>query len=133
MAVIGQTSLNFGIAANTVITNVPCEIDAELGDWVRMQMGVAYRGLADSLENSNVIGIVEAKQGSTTCTIRFLGLSLAIYSSLDETKEYYLSDTLPGKMSILAPTIAGHVLLKLGQPFSTDRLLVNKGIRIKRS
>ncbi len=132
-SLIGQTSLGSN-DASILLTNVPCEATASVGHWVRMDsLGVAIRALADDTTNSNVIGIIEAKIGSTTCNIRVVGVTEGILSGLDVTKEYYLSETNPGEMAISPPTGAGSIVLKLGQPFSMTRFMVNRGNRIRRS
>ena len=130
MAFIGGTSL---ARDATKIDGVTCEAAAVTGDWVRMSGGVAVRALADSITNSNVIGVIEEKITSTICTVRFLGETLPLYVGLDETKEYYLSPTLPGKMQVAPPTNPGEVVVKLGQPFSATEFLVLKGARYVRA
>lgn len=121
-------------AANVVLTNVPCDASVFVGAVVRMNTGVAYNALADSADNSNMIGIAERKATSTLCDVRVLGVvSYDIYSGLDETKEYYLSDVTPGLITTTIPIAPGHIVLKVGQPYSTERMLVLKGIRMERT
>lgn len=135
MAFIGQTSLLDTSAANTRIQNVTCDATVYIGAAVRMNSsGVAINAIANSFDNSNVIGIVEEKASSTICTIRFLGVTLeGIYSGLDTTKEYFLSAITPGEITTTIPTASGHVVLKVGQPFSSSRFLVLKGQRMERA
>lgn len=125
--------------ANNRLLNVPCDASVFVGAWVRMTgAGIAVNALADTVANSNVIGIVEEKPTTTTCNIRFLGLTIqsldlsTIHGVLDETKDYFLSETSAGLMTIVAPTATGEVIVKLGQPFSTARFLVRVGDRIVR-
>lgn len=119
--------------ANIVLIDVPCESLSAVGDFVRMNSsGVAVRALADTYENSNVIGLIESKSTTTICNVRVQGVSPEIFTSLDVTKEYYLSDIDPGKMSTSVPITTGHIKLKLGQPFSVSQFLMNKGERLIR-
>lgn len=132
MAFIGQTT----VATSTpdfILPNVPCEILVEVGHWVRMSSGIAIRALANQQSNSNVLGLVESKNSSTLANIRVLGVSAPIFVNLDETKEYLLSSTVAGEMTLIAPLNPGNIILKLGQPFDNQRFLVLKGSMIIRS
>lgn len=119
--------------ANTVLRGVDCDASVYVGAVVRVSGGVAFNAIADSLANSNMIGIVESKGSSVTCDIRVSGVTAnTIFSGLDETKEYYLSATVEGEVTLLPPTTSGSVLLKIGQPFDSESMLVSKGIRTVR-
>lgn len=119
---------------NAVIPNVPCEATVFIGAAVVMKIdGVAKNGLADGIANSNIIGIVDSKKDSTTCTIRVANVTLDVFAGLDVTREYYLSSTVPGEITTSVPTASGTVRLKLGQPFSATSLLIMKGERMLRS
>jgi hypothetical protein len=119
--------------ANVVIPSVPCEASVFVGAAVIMQgSGIAKNGLADSLANSNIIGIVESKATSIICNIRVLGVSGSLFVGLDVTKEYYLSESVVGGISTLPPVSSGSVILKIGQPYSATEMLVNKGQRTVR-
>ncbi len=89
--------------------------------------GKAWNALADSLTTSNILGIVESKQSSTTCNVRVLGVSGELFTGLDTTREYFLSDTVAGEISTTIPTDSGHIVLRVGQPFSATKFLVLKG------
>lgn len=121
-----------GNSANAVLTGVPCDPSVVTGDFVRIDSGIAVKALADSFENSNVLGLAEVVNGDGTCTVRINGVSSSIFSGLDETLEYYLSDVTAGAITDEAPTASGHVVIKLGQPFDSQRLIVLKGSRIIR-
>jgi len=117
----------------TVIKNTPCEPDVYIGAAVRMlPSGVVRLAIADNYDNSNVIGLVESKDGSELCNIRFFGNTSDLFVGLDVTKEYYLSDVVAGAIVTTTPTTVGHVRLKVGQPFSSTRLLFMKGERVLR-
>lgn len=95
----------------------------------------AVNALADSYANSNVIGIVESKSSSTLCDIRVSGVSAENYLGLDPSEEYYLSDTNAGVLVTIysAPQDPGTVMVKIGQPFSSKKLLYQRGERIVRA
>lgn len=121
------------LSGDIVLNNVPCDISVFVGAAVRMQAsGTAVNALADSLTNANVIGIVQSKPTSTTCNIRVTGVSLSVFAGLDVTKEYYLSDTVAGQITTTIPISSGHVVLRIGQPFSSSELLMNKGQAVVR-
>ena len=123
-----------GVTANVVIQNVTCDSTVVIGNWVRMTSGgTAVNALATTNATSNVIGVCEAKSNSTTCDIRCLGVTSSIYTSLDVTKKYFLSDASDGQMVDTAPTTSGHISLKLGQPYSATEFLVMVGTAIKRA
>lgn len=120
--------------ANVVIPNVPCDVSVFVGAVVRTTpLGTIVNALADSLTNSNILGIVETKPTSTTCNVRVLGVTPEIFSGLDVTKEYYLSDTVPGQISTTIPTVSGRVKIMVGQPFSSGKMLVLRGERVVRA
>jgi hypothetical protein len=134
MSFVGQTSLRYEAnPPNTVISDVDCDVTVYVSALVRMQGGIAVNALADSSDNANVIGIVEEKSSTTKCVIRFLGVTGQIFTGLDETKEYYLSDVIAGLLTTTIPVASGHVVLKIGQPFNDKQLLVLKGTRLVRA
>lgn len=117
---------------NVVLEDVVCNAAVAIGSVVRMASGVAELAVGDTLANSNFIGIVEAKSSATLCTIRVSGVSENnIFSGLDEEKEYYLSTTTLGALTAIPPTSG--IMVRVGQPFDSQSMLVLKGMRIKRS
>lgn len=119
--------------ANVILANRACEASVYIGAVVYAQPnGVAANAIATSLSTSNILGIVESKPNTTLCNIRLLGATSAIFSSLDVTKEYYLSDSVAGALQTTVPTTTGHVWLKIGQPLSTTEFVVLKGQRTVR-
>lgn len=115
-----------------ILIDVTCDSSVSTGKWVRMDGNTAVLAIADGYINSNVIGLVENKNGSTLCTIRVTGLSSDVFSGLDESQEYYLSDVNPGEMTLTAPVNPGTILLKLGQPFNSTSFVIFKGLRMVR-
>lgn len=120
-------------SSGIILKNVACENDVYIGAAVRMlPTGVARNAIATSFEESNFIGIVFAKPTSTTCSIRVTGVTDAIFTGLDVTKEYFLSDTVAGLITTTVPNSANRIRLIVGQPFSETQFLVNKRERTKR-
>lgn len=124
-----------GQSANAVLENLECTPTTAVGDVVRVDAaGIVTPAMANSLTNSLVLGVVESKTDTTTATVRISGVSgEGIFSGLSESAEYYLSATTPGQITQTIPTTAGQVIVKIGQAFGTDRLLVAIGDRILRS
>lgn len=116
-------------------------VESLMEDWTFLSMvlsmdygtydALAVNGLADSMENSNVLGLVESKPTPTTCNIRLFGASAANYLGLQMNDEYYLSDEYPGALvkSDNIPIASGHVVLKIGQPINSTQLLFARGER----
>ncbi len=121
------------VDARVVLTDVPCNASVYVGALVYMNgSGVAINAIATGLTTSNIMGIVESKPSLEQCDIRVLGVTTSIFYGLDVTKEYFLSDTNEGEMQNVPPTASGSVMLKIGQPYSSDQMLVLKGTRTVR-
>lgn len=118
---------------NIVLENVECEASVFIGAVVRMDSGIAKNALANNKANSNVIGVVQNKISSTRCDIRVTGITPEIFSGLDDTKEYFLSDTVAGVITTSIPTASGTVVVKIGQPFTDKMFLVLKQIMAVRA
>ena len=126
-------SASSGDTSNVLLTNVDCLSSVYAGAVLILNgSGVAENAIADSLANSNMIGICEVKPSLNKCDIRVLGTTGVLYSSLDTTKEYYLSDSSAGAITTTIPSASGSVILKIGQPFSSTRMVVMKGQRTVR-
>lgn len=118
------------------------EVEAMMSDWPTLMSLVmlsdittydklASNALADNLQNSNVIGIVESKPSPTTCYVRIWGPTPSFYLGLNVEDEYYLSDTIPGLIvpSGAMPTASGSFIVKIGQPLTENRLIYIRGER----
>jgi hypothetical protein len=128
-----QIDPNIPLEQGLLIRNVVCDVSVYLGAAVKMNgNSVAELAIATSYAEANVIGIVEEKSSPTICDIRFLGLTGENFTMLNTSEEYYLSDKIAGKIVPFneAPTEAGHIRIKLGQPFSEKRFVFFKGERI---
>lgn len=132
MTVINSQFTDVG-STGLLLKGVPCDASVYAGAAVYLSGAVAYNALATSETTANVVGIVERKINSTLCDIRVTGLSLAHYSGLDESKEYYLSATVAGEITTVIPTTSGHIFLRIGQPFGGTKLVINKGMPVKRA
>ena len=89
-------------------------------------------GIATSMADSNIFGIVEAKASPVLCTVRVgAGVTLGNFFGLDVEDEYYLSDTVAGGLVpySMKPNTPGNILLKIGQPLDQNRLIYSRGER----
>lgn len=121
------------ITDSTILKNIDCDASVYIGSFVRINTsGIAVNAIADTYSNSNVIGLVESKSSSTKCDIRVSGVSLPIYSGLNADYDYFLSDTVAGLLTDTVPTTSGHIKIKLGQAFGTDKFVMAKGERVVR-
>jgi len=120
--------------SSQVTFEINCDSSVYVGAWVRINSSsIAVNGLADNVDNSKVIGVVESKSTSTKCTIRVCGISNAIFSSLDPTKIYFLSTTVAGGMQTTVPNGSGEVITPIGLPLNSTRMNVNITKRIQRA
>lgn len=120
-------------AASGLLSGVPCDPSVVAGDFVRMESGTAVKASAESIDTSNVLGLVEQVTEDALCSIRVSGISSSVFSGLDTAHDYYLSETSPGQITTVVPVSAGRVVLKLGQPYDATRLIILKGSRIIRA
>lgn len=128
-----QIDVVIEVPDSSLLRNVDCAADVYVGSFVYIDsLGVARNALADQYNTSNVIGLVENKPSSLLCDVRVSGLSASLFTGLDVAVDYYLSDTTPGGLSAVVPTISGHIKIRLGQAFGTEKFLFMKGERLVR-
>jgi hypothetical protein len=140
MGVLSTTDVSLPVTAtftdtsNVLIKNLNCDATVYVGAAVYIEdiTFKAKNAIATSQSTSNVIGIAETKPTSTTCDVRVLGTTGELYTGLDVTKEYFLSDTTAGQITTTIPTISGHIWLKIGQPLTDKKFVVLKGQRVVR-
>jgi hypothetical protein len=134
MPFIGQT-IGISSSPDLLLKNIDCDSAISPGDWVRWDDTgtLIIKAQADSLSNSNVLGVVEDKSSSTVCTIRVGGISKELFLSLDVTKKYFLDPVNPGQMTTVVPIGSGQIVLCLGQPVTDKKFLVEKNIRLQRA
>jgi len=117
-----------------LIRRVACEASVELADAVRKNGAVLVQALADSKLNALVVGIVVKKHTSVLCDLLCDGVTDEIFSGLDASKKYFLSHTLPGKLTTVpVPTGSGFILIKIGDPLTDTRLIIRRSQIIIRS
>ncbi len=118
---------------NVVLSNIDCLSSVYVGAAVIINGGVVSNALANSMVQSNIIGIVEEKLSLNKCNVRVSGVTGgSIFSGLDETKEYFLSASVAGQITETPPSNSGDIMLKVGQPFDSSNFLVLKGQRTVR-
>lgn len=133
MSLISQTTRPLS-TPDTVVPDVPCDSSVTIGDWVRINSsGIAVKAQADSLQNSDVFGLVEAKSTNTVCIIRVSGVSTLTFSGLLPESPYFLSTSISGQMNTTLPTGSGEIVLNLGRPLNSTRFLVRVQMRLQRA
>ena len=119
---------------NAVLDNVPCDSTVAIGDVVRATLaGEVVRAEANDISTALVLGVCESKTSAVLCSVRLSGLSKPVFSGLDVTKTYFLSDSIPGALTTVAPSASGSVVVKIGQPFSASALIVGVASPIVRA
>lgn len=109
-----------------LLTNIPCDPSVYIGSAVYInQSGTVFPALANSLETSNVLGIVESINGAI-CNVRLFGISRDLFAGLDVTKQYYLSATVPGSLTDTTPSENNSIKVVIGIPVDDKKLLVFK-------
>jgi len=112
-----------------ILYDIACDSTVFIGSVVYFKSdGIVYNAIATDISTSNVIGIVTRKGTATTADVRVSGLTGELFLGLDVTKQYYLSDVNEGKMSTTVPNTSGHVLVNIGQPMNSKKLVINKEI-----
>lgn len=119
-------------ATRVVLENVACDPTTVVGDWVRVELGVAYRAQANSELNSQVVGVIDSKSTFGTCNIVLSGLTSEIFTSLDTTKDYFLQYVPAGVAGVTIPTAANSFVVKVGKPYTDKIMIVNIGDRYER-
>lgn len=117
---------------NTIL-GLTCDASVYIGAVVRMSGSTVVNAIADSVSNSQVIGICVAKDNATTCDVQVTGFTIAIFSGLDPANIYFLSDTTPGAITTTIPTSANHVVLNMGQAYTATRFIIEPKIRLVRT
>jgi len=112
-------------------TGLTCDASVSIGSVVRVNAGTIVNALANNLANSKAIGICIAKASSTECTVLFTGPTGNIYSSLDDTKPYFLSTSTPGAITTTVPT-TGYVI-KIGYTITGSDLALQIERVVKKS
>lgn len=116
----------------TVLADLPCLASVYVGAIVYSDSGTITNAIADGSQFPNVLGVVESKSSTTLCNVRFTGITNSIFAGLNTTKEYFLSNTVPGGVMTSAPSSSGHYILPIGKPLDGTKLVVHLRTPIKR-
>jgi hypothetical protein len=129
-----EIDLIIGASTSSGVTfTATCDSTVFVGAAVVSDGTKLINGLADGSTSILVLGIVESKPNSTTAVVRFTGLSSSVFISLDYTKQYFLSDSLPGVVTPIPVTTVGNYLIKVGVPFNSTQLIINTTVIARRS
>lgn len=131
---VGHQRILPGVAGNLVIPDLDCQITVYVGAAVRIQeTGLVVNALANSIDNSDAVGMCVSKSATDKCTIRIGGATDDIFTGLTKGRNYFLSPTVSGGIQLTPATGTGRVWLKIGKAITDKRLNVNIGRRIERS
>jgi hypothetical protein len=131
MARIDQTSLPI---SDLLIRRVPCNATVAVGDWVYLDnAGTAIKAIATGSDESNVFGLVESKDSTILANIRTFGQSTELFTLLDPSKEYFLSASTAGTMTLTPPSGSAVYVVNLGRPVTDKRFLIRRTIRLQRA
>jgi hypothetical protein len=91
-------------------------------NWVRIDgTGNFVKGLADNAENAEIQGLVIDVPTINTFMLQVVGLvQPGVFSGLDVSGVYFLSDVTAGLMVRAEPTISGHVRLPMFTAWTSD-------------
>jgi hypothetical protein len=114
-------------AQGIIIPNISCDVSVYVGSVVYLNSSsIAFNAIATSITTSDIFGIVESKETTILCSVRVLGVSSSLYSLLDVSKSYYLSDTTAGGITSAAIG-PGNIIMPIGRPYTSTRILLIKG------
>lgn len=130
---LNATDITINAKDSSVLESIACDASVSVGDVVRISGGTVVTAQADSLGNSQFVGIVEAKATSVLCDVRVSGVSPAIYAGLTIGAAYFLDPTTPGAITTSPPTGSSEVVVRVGHSIAADRLALAKGIPLVRS
>jgi len=91
-----------------------------------------YAVTCDSSVNSKVVGIVSTKPTSTTCDIITTGPTGTILAGLTPDTTYFLSASTAGALTSTVPSSTGDIVLQIGNATSSNSLIIQIGIQIRR-
>jgi len=124
-----------GSFTSSTLQSVAVDASVYVGAVVLMSGGTFINAIATSKAASHVFGICTSKSSSTVGDVLLPGgITDGIYSSLDLTKEYFLSDSVAGGIAVPpVPTTAGYTVWVIGKPYTTTRLLFMPELRVVRA
>jgi len=120
--------------ANPIVTNVACQGSVYVGAVVyAVSSGTVANAIGNSPATSKVIGICIKKQSTFLCDVLVGGYTPEIYSGLDVTKTYYLSDSVAGGLRDSSPTTPTRVQVRIGRALNDKILVFQPGTLLVRS
>lgn len=125
--IIDTLLLGLGADGFPSTATVECDLGLVIGQVVYVDMfGVLRAALADGIATGRVIGVMWDQDNSfgTPCGIKAVG-PVSAYTGLIVGKEYFLSDTIPGGLTVTPPVGSGHIVQKIGTAIESDTLFVN--------
>jgi hypothetical protein len=126
------TQIDISVKDQYLLKDFPCDPSVYQGAFVRVDnLGVAFNALADSKQNSKVLGFVEYKQANTICNIRLKGISSLALTGLDTEEDYWLSSSIPGALTTVKPATSGQYAVSIGQALSDSSFFVDIGTRLQ--
>ena len=118
---------------DNIIESMTCDASVTVGDVVRLNAGTVVKAQANSLTNSNIIGICVVKNSSTDCNVQVTGYTASVFGGLDTTKKYYLSDSTAGAVTTNPPTASGSYVIRIGTPRSASSIIIQIERVVKRA
>jgi hypothetical protein len=123
---------NMGVGELGVVAfDIMCGPGVVEGSFVYIDnFGVAQLGLADNIVTGRLAGVVVITTDSsgTHCNLKQVG-PLDAYTGLMPGVKYFLSDTIPGGITLTPPTSSGYVVHSVGIALSPTILYVNTNIQ----
>ena len=119
-----------------LVKNVACDASVFVGAVVRVQGSICVNAQADNFANSRAVGVVIAKPTATTANVILGGTTTEVFTGLDTSKDYFLSESTPGQIQAgTYPDNTDEVILFIGRPLSDKILNVNisEGIELDES
>ena len=117
----------------SLLKNIDCDSSVFLGAVVKVNNGVCFNAQANNFENSNAIGVCIKKRSSTKCDVLLSGVTPQIYTGLDTSKDYFLSESNAGELvdNLSLPSATDEVVLRIGRAFTDSQITVAIGLRME--
>jgi hypothetical protein len=125
--VILDIQAGLGAASFPSVARTDCDVLLVIGQFVYVDsLGILRAGLADDISTGKVIGVISGVDDSfgTPCDVKATG-PVTAYAGLTKGARYFLSDSVPGGISISPPTGSGRIVKFVGTALSTDTLFIN--------
>jgi hypothetical protein len=114
-----------GAFKSTILQSVAVDSSVSVGSFVRMDTtsNTFVNAQADTPDNARVVGICIFKASSTVGDIVLPGsLTDPIFTGLVKGVDYFLSETVPGSLTLTIPTGVGAVIMPLGRAYNAGQL-----------